>query len=207
MEFSRFDHECMALALRLAEKGLYTSHPNPRVGCVIAAADHVVGSGWHRAAGADHAEIEALRAAGDAAAGATAYVTLEPCAHEGRTAACADALIEAGVARVVGAVGDPYPQVDGRGFRRLRDAGVEVATGLMERQARALNAGFFSRISHGRPWVRVKSAQSLDGRTALASGESQWITSEASRRDVQHWRARSDAILTGSGTVMAMTRV
>lgn len=203
MEFSRFDHECMALALRLAEKGLYTTHPNPRVGCVIARGGRVIATGWHRAAGADHAEIVALGAAGDSTAGATAYVTLEPCAHQGRTAACADALVEAGIERVVAAVADPYPEVDGAGFTHLRNAGVRVDVGLMERQARELNAGFFSRLSRGRPWVRVKTAQSLDGRTALGSGESKWITSEASRRDVQHWRARSDAILTGSGTVRA----
>lgn len=203
MEFSRFDHECMALALQLAEKGLCTTHPNPRVGCVIADSKRVIGKGWHRAAGEPHAEIVALRDAGPDAAGATAYVTLEPCAHEGRTAPCADALIEAGIARVVGAVGDPYPEVDGRGFDRLGRAGIDVAVGLMREQARELNVGFFSRMERGRPWLRVKSAQSLDGRTALGSGESQWISSDSSRRDVQRWRARSDAILTGVGTVMA----
>lgn len=203
MEYSRFDHECMALALRLAEKGLYTTHPNPRVGCVIAAGKRIIATGWHSAAGEDHAEIAALRAAEEPVAGATAYVTLEPCAHEGRTPACADALVEAGIERLVAAVADPFPQVDGAGLAQLRHAGIRVDVGLMERRARELNAGFFSRLSRGRPWVRVKTAQSLDGRTALASGKSKWITSEASRHDVQRWRARSDAILTGSGTVLA----
>lgn len=203
MDFSRFDHECMALALRLAENGLYTTHPNPRVGSVIADAGRIVGRGWHRAAGEAHAEIAALEDAGPAASGATAYVTLEPCSHQGRTASCADALLEAGIVRVVGAVADPYPEVDGAGFERLRQAGIQVDVGLMEAQARELNAGFFSRMERGRPWVRVKSAQSLDGRTALGSGESQWITSDQSRRDVQRWRARSDALLTGVATVLA----
>ena len=203
MSFSRFDHKCMALALRLAEKGLYTTHPNPRVGCVIADSSRVIGTGWHHAAGEDHAEIIALKEAGTAATGATAYVTLEPCAHQGRTGACTDALLEAGVARVVAAVSDPFPEVDGKGFNRLQSGGVQVECGLMKTQARALNAGFFSRIERGRPWVRIKSAQSLDGRTALASGPSKWITSEQSRLDVQTWRARSDAILTGVGTVNA----
>lgn len=201
MAFSRFDHECMALALRLAEKGMWTTHPNPRVGCVIADSGSVLGRGWHRAAGENHAEVNALGEAGPAARGATAYVTLEPCAHKGRTAPCADALLEAGVSRVVAAVADPNPEVDGVGFQRLRDAGVQVELGLMEAQARELNCGFFSRLHRGRPWVRVKTAQSLDGRTALGSGESQWITCEASRRDVQNWRAQSDAILTGGSTV------
>lgn len=203
MKFSSFDHECMALALRLAEKGLYTTHPNPRVGCVIADAGRVLGKGWHRAAGEAHAEIMALRDAGSAAAGATAYVTLEPCVHEGRTAPCADALVDAGVARVVGAVADPNPEVDGKGFEHLRRAGIEVEEGLMESQALELNAGFFTRMVKRRPWIRVKAAQSLDGRTALGNGESQWISSGASRQDVQRWRARSDAILTGVGTVLA----
>lgn len=203
MQFSRFDHECMALALRLAEKGLYTTHPNPRVGCVIASGEKIIGTGWHRVAGEGHAEVFALAEAGENARGATAYVTLEPCAHQGRTAACADALVEAGVARVVAAVTDPFPEVAGKGLERLRQAGIQVDSGLMEKQASALNAGFFSRVTRGRPWVRVKTAQSLDGRTALANGESKWITSAQSRDDVQHWRARSDAILTGVATVAA----
>ncbi len=203
MVFSSFDHECMALALRLARKGLYTTHPNPRVGCVIARDERIVGRGWHALAGEDHAEVRALAGAGTEAAGATAYVTLEPCSHQGRTSACTDTLVKAGVKRVVAAVGDPNPQVNGQGFEFLRQAGIQTDVGLMEQQARELNAGFFSRITKGRPWIRIKSAQSLDGRTALGSGESRWISSDSSRRDVQHWRARSDAILTGAGTVRA----
>ncbi|MDX1555982.1 MAG: bifunctional diaminohydroxyphosphoribosylaminopyrimidine deaminase/5-amino-6-(5-phosphoribosylamino)uracil reductase RibD [Xanthomonadales bacterium] len=203
MEFSSFDHECMALALRLARKGLYSTHPNPRVGCVISRSGHIVGTGWHVAAGSAHAEVNALEEAGDQARASTAYVTLEPCAHQGQTSACAEALVRAGVSRVVAAVSDPNPRVNGQGYDCLREAGVQVDTGLMETQARELNCGFFSRIERGRPWVRVKSAQSLDGRTALENGESRWISSEESRRDVQRWRARSDAILTGSATVRA----
>ena len=203
MQFSPFDHECMTLALRLAQKGVNSTHPNPRVGCVITQSGEIVGSGWHHLAGEDHAEIDALKDAGVKAAGATVYVTLEPCAHQGRTGACAKALVEAGVKRVVSAVKDPFPKVAGDGFQHLRDVGIEVEVGLMEKQARELNAGFFSRIERGRPWVRVKTAQSLDGRTALSNGESKWITSEQSRADVQQWRARSDAIMTGIGTVIA----
>ena len=193
----------MAHALRLAECGLFTTQPNPRVGCVIAHGDEVVGSGFHRRAGEPHAEVHALRAAGERAPGATAYVTLEPCAHQGRTPPCADALIAAGVKRVVVAVEDPFPQVAGRGIGKLRAAGIAVETGLMRGAARELNIGFFSRIERGRPFVRVKLAMSLDGRTALADGESKWITGEAARADVQRWRARSSAILSGSGTVLA----
>jgi len=193
----------MAHALRLAECGLFTTQPNPRVGCVIAHGDEVVGSGFHRRAGEPHAEVHALRAAGERARGATAYVTLEPCAHQGRTPPCADALIAAGVKRVVVAVEDPFPQVAGRGIGKLRAAGIAVETGLMRGAARELNIGFFSRIERGRPFVRVKLAMSLDGRTALADGESKWITGEAARADVQRWRARSSAILSGSGTVLA----
>ena len=193
----------MAQALRLAERGLYTTQPNPRVGCVIAHGAEVVGQGWHRRAGEPHAEVFALREAGDRARGATAYVTLEPCAHHGRTPPCADALIAAGVKRVVIAVEDPFPQVDGRGMARLLAAGIAVESGLMREAARELNIGFFSRIERNRPWVCVKLAMSLDGRTALADGESKWITGEAARADVQRWRARSSAILSGSGTVLA----
>ncbi|WNL48294.1 bifunctional diaminohydroxyphosphoribosylaminopyrimidine deaminase/5-amino-6-(5-phosphoribosylamino)uracil reductase RibD [Dyella sp. BiH032] len=193
----------MARALRLAERGLFTTQPNPRVGCVIAHGEEVVGEGFHPRAGEPHAEVFALRAAGERARGATAYVTLEPCAHHGRTPPCADALIAAGIARVVIAAEDPFPQVDGRGIGKLRAAGIAVDTGLMREAARTLNVGFFSRIERGRPWVRVKLAMSLDGRTALANGESKWITGEAARADVQRWRARSSAILTGSGTVLA----
>lgn len=194
----------MAQALRLAEQGLYGTSPNPRVGCVLVAANEkIAGSGWHRRAGEPHAEVHALREAGGAARGATAYVTLEPCSHHGRTPPCADALIEAGVARVVVATRDPNPQVAGEGIEKLRAAGIVVEAGLMEAEARELNAGFFARMTRGRPWLRSKIAMSLDGRTALANGASQWITGEAARRDVQHWRARSCAVLTGVDTVLA----
>lgn len=201
--FSAIDHRHMAHALRLAERGLYTTKPNPRVGCVIAHAGRVVGTGFHQRAGEPHAEVFALREAGEAARGATAYVTLEPCAHHGRTPPCADALVAAGVGRVVIAIEDPFSQVAGRGIEKLRAAGMSVEVGLLREQARELNIGFFSRIERARPWVRVKLAMSLDGRTALAHGESRWITGEAARADVQRWRARSSAILTGSGTVLA----
>lgn len=201
--FSALDHQHMAHALRLAEHGLYTTQPNPRVGCVIAHGDEVVGSGWHQRAGQPHAEVFALRDAGESTRGATAYVTLEPCAHFGRTPPCADALVAAGVARVVVAAEDPFPKVAGRGLDKLRTAGIAVEVGLLREQARELNIGFFSRIERGRPFVRVKLAMSLDGRTALANGQSNWITGEAARADVQRWRARSSAILTGSGTVLA----
>lgn len=201
--FSATDHALMARALRLAERGRYTTRPNPMVGCVLALGERIVGEGFHERAGEPHAEVHALRAAGDAARGATAYVTLEPCAHTGRTGPCADALIRAGVARVVAAMRDPFPQVDGAGFDRLRAAGVAVESGLLEAQARKLNVGFLSRVVRGRPWVRVKLAMSLDGRTALANGESKWITRPAARMDVQHWRACAGAIVTGSGTVLA----
>jgi len=200
--FSPADHAHMARALRLAERGLYTTQPNPRVGCVIARGDEVIGEGFHARAGEPHAEVFALGEAGSRAHGATAYVTLEPCAHFGKTPPCADALIAAGVTRVVAACEDPNPKVAGGGFAKLRAAGITVETGLMGEAARELNRGFFSRIECGRPWVRVKLAMSLDGRTALANGESKWITGEAARADVQRWRARSSAILTGSGTVL-----
>jgi diaminohydroxyphosphoribosylaminopyrimidine deaminase/5-amino-6-(5-phosphoribosylamino)uracil reductase len=193
----------MAHALRLAERGLHTTQPNPRVGCVIAHGDEVVGTGFHQRAGEPHAEVYALREAGARARGATAYVTLEPCAHHGRTPPCAEALIAAGVNRVVVAAEDPFPQVDGRGTASLRAAGITVDLGLLRDAARELNIGFFSRIERSRPFVRVKLAMSLDGRTALSNGESKWITGEAARADVQHWRARSSAILSGSGTVLA----
>lgn len=193
----------MAQALRLAERGAYTTMPNPRVGCVIARGAEAVGSGWHRRAGEPHAEVFALREAGEAARGATAYVTLEPCAHHGRTPPCAEALVQAGVARVVAAIEDPFPQVSGQGHARLRAAGIAVETGLMAEAAFEINRGFFSRIRRGRPWLRLKLAQSLDGRTALLNGESQWITGAAARADVQHWRARSSAILTAAGTARA----
>jgi diaminohydroxyphosphoribosylaminopyrimidine deaminase/5-amino-6-(5-phosphoribosylamino)uracil reductase len=193
----------MARALRLAERGLHTTMPNPRVGCVIAHGDERVGEGWHERAGEPHAEVFALRAAGARARAATAYVTLEPCSHFGRTPPCADALIAAGVVRVVVASGDTNPQVAGAGLAKLRAAGIAVESGLMCDAARELNRGFFSRVERGRPWVRIKLAMSLDGRTALGNGDSKWITREAARADVQQWRARSSAILTGSGTVLA----
>ena len=197
------DSHWMARALQLAERGLHTTSPNPRVGCVLVQGDAVVGDGWHERAGEPHAEVHALRAAGSKARGATAYVTLEPCSHHGRTPPCADALIAAGVSRVVCAMQDPNPQVAGSGLARLVAAGIEVESGLMEAAARELNTGFVSRMTRGVPWVRSKIAASLDGRTALANGISQWITGEAARQDVQRWRARSCAVLTGSGTLLA----
>ncbi|MDR7097704.1 diaminohydroxyphosphoribosylaminopyrimidine deaminase/5-amino-6-(5-phosphoribosylamino)uracil reductase [Lysobacter niabensis] len=200
--FSSTDHLMMARALRLAERGAYTTRPNPMVGCVITQGDEVVGEGFHARAGEQHAEVLALQAAGERAKGATVYVTLEPCAHVGKTGPCANALVAAGVARVVAAMRDPFPQVDGEGFKTLQAAGIVVEGGLMEAQARTLNRGWLSRIERGRPWLRVKLATSLDGRSALASGESKWISGEASRQDVQRWRARAGAILTGAGTVL-----
>lgn len=197
------DYTHMARALALARRGVYSTHPNPRVGCVIVRDGRVVGEGWHRRAGEPHAEILALQRAGEAAAGATAYVTLEPCCHQGRTGPCTSALAEAGVARVVAAMEDPNPSVRGRGLEQLRDAGIQVESGLSAAEAAALNAGFVKRMMTGRPFVRAKLAMSLDGRTAMASGESQWITGPDARRDVQRLRARSDAIMTGIGTVLA----
>ena len=202
-DFTATDHALMAHALRLAERGAFTTKPNPMVGCVIAHGDDVVGEGWHQRQGGPHAEVFALQQAGAQARGATAYVTLEPCAHTGSTGPCADALVAAGVGRVVAAMRDPFPQVDGAGFEKLRAAGIAVESGLMEAQARVLNRGFLSRIERGRPWLRVKLATSIDGRSALASGDSKWISGEAARADVHRWRARSGAILTGSGTVLA----
>jgi diaminohydroxyphosphoribosylaminopyrimidine deaminase/5-amino-6-(5-phosphoribosylamino)uracil reductase len=202
-QFSAFDQAAMRRALELAALGLETTHPNPRVGCVIAQGDRIVGEGFHARAGEPHAEVFALRAAGEAARGATAYVTLEPCNHHGRTPPCVDALLAAGIARVVYASHDPDPRVDGAGAARLRSAGVTVEGGLLEAEADDLNAGFLSRLRRGRPWVRLKLAMSLDGRTALASGESRWLTSDAARADVHAWRARSDAVLTGIGSVLA----
>ncbi len=197
------DHAFMGRALQLAALGLYTADPNPRVGSVVVRDGAIVGEGAHWRAGEPHAEIHALQAAGDLARGATVYITLEPCSHHGRTPPCADALVAAGVGRVVVAMHDPNPLVSGRGLERVRDAGIAVEIGLLEFEARALNPGFVRRMQSGRPWVRVKLASSLDGRTAMASGESKWITGPAARRDVQHWRARAGAILTGSGTVLA----
>ena len=201
--FTPQDSQWMACALQLAERGLYTTSPNPRVGCVLVHDGKLVGEGWHERAGEPHAEVHALCAAGETARGATAYVTLEPCSHHGRTPPCADALIAAGVVRVVVAAQDPNPQVAGAGVAKLRAAGITVDCGLMEAAARELNIGFFARMTRGTPWVRGKIAMSLDGRTALANGASQWITGTAARRDGHHWRARSCAVLTGIGTILA----
>jgi len=200
-EVSAQDRTHLARALDLAARGLYTSDPNPRVGCVIATGDRVMGEGWHVRAGEAHAEVNALRAAGSQAHGATAYVTLEPCGHTGRTPPCADALTAAGVARVVCCTRDPNPKVAGRGIERLRQAGIAVQVGVLADEARRLNVGFFSRHEHGRPYVRLKLAMSLDGRTGPAGGGRAWISGAESRADVQTWRARSSAVLTGAGTV------
>ena len=196
------DEHYMQRALELAARGLYTTSPNPRVGCVIVRHQQIVGEGWHQQAGGPHAEVHALQQAGGNARGATAYVTLEPCSHHGRTPPCADALIRAGVSRVVGAVRDPNPEVAGRGYQKLRDAGITVTEACLEDKARQLNEGFFLRMTRGRPFVRLKLAMSLDGRTAMASGESQWITGAEARRDVQTLRARSCAIITGADSVL-----
>ena len=196
------DRAHMDRAISLAREGLFTADPNPRVGCVIAQGPEVVGEGWHVRAGEPHAEINALRDAGARARGATAYVSLEPCSHTGRTGPCADALVEAGIARVVAAMVDPNPEVSGGGLARLRDAGIQTRSGVRETEAEALNPGYVMRMRHGRPWVRVKMAMSLDGRTALASGESRWITGREARHDVHRLRARSSAMLTGIGTVL-----
>lgn len=199
---SAADHAWMAHALRLARQGLYSTHPNPRVGCVIVRDGQLLGEGWHQRAGEPHAEVHALRQAGDRARGATAYVTLEPCSHYGRTPPCAEALVTAGVARVVAAMRDPNPLVAGRGLERLRSVGIEVASGVLESEARELNIGFVKRMETGLPYVRAKLAMSLDGRTAMASGESQWITGPAARSEVQRLRARSSVVLSGADTVL-----
>jgi diaminohydroxyphosphoribosylaminopyrimidine deaminase/5-amino-6-(5-phosphoribosylamino)uracil reductase len=200
--FSAFDHAMMRRALALAERGLFTTTPNPRVGCVITQGESIVGEGWHERAGEPHAEALALRHAGARAKGATVYVSLEPCNHHGRTPPCAGALIDAGVARVVAAARDPNPPA-ARGGDALAAARIRFEHGLMQDEARELNIGFFSRVTRGRPWVRLKVAATLDGRTALADGVSQWITSADARRDAHRWRARACAILTGIGTVKA----
>ncbi|KAF1053238.1 MAG: Riboflavin biosynthesis protein RibD [Stenotrophomonas maltophilia] len=196
------DEAWMARALELARKGLYSTHPNPRVGCVIVRDGEVVGEGWHVRAGEPHAEVHALRQAGARVRGATAYVTLEPCSHFGRTPPCADALVEAGVTRVVAAMQDPNPQVAGQGLLRLIQAGITVQSGVLEAEARELNVGFIKRMESGLPYVRVKLAMSLDGRTAMASGESQWITGPQARAAVQRLRARSSVVLSGADTVL-----
>jgi diaminohydroxyphosphoribosylaminopyrimidine deaminase / 5-amino-6-(5-phosphoribosylamino)uracil reductase len=201
--FGDADRLHMARALELARRGLYTTDPNPRVGCVLVRQGSVVGEGWHERAGGPHAEAAALLAAGGAARGATAYVTLEPCDHHGRTPPCSLALIDAGVSRVVYTIDDPNPAVAGNGAARLRAQGIAVESGLMAAEAEQLNAGYLKRRRTGRPYVRVKVAASLDGRTALASGESRWITSKVARADAQHFRARSSVVLTGIGTVLA----
>jgi diaminohydroxyphosphoribosylaminopyrimidine deaminase / 5-amino-6-(5-phosphoribosylamino)uracil reductase len=201
--FSDFDHQSMALALQLAERGRYTTRPNPMVGCVLTQGLEIVGQGFHQRAGGPHAEVFALNQAGERARGACAYVTLEPCAHYGRTPPCAEALIDAGVARVVVASADSFAQVDGRGIAQLHAAGISVEVGLMEALARAQNCGFFSRIERQRPWVRLKMATSLDGKTALANGKSRWLTGPEARADVQRLRAQAGAIVTGIGTVLA----
>lgn len=202
-EFTRADYEYMSRALKLARRGLYTAHPNPRVGCVLVRDGRVVGEGWHRKTGEAHAEIVALEAAGADARGATVYVTLEPCSHQGKTPPCTDALIAAGVKEIVAAMVDPDCRVSGDGHGTLEDAGIRVRKGLLEEQAASLNAGFLSRMRRGRPFVRLKIAASLDGKTAMADGESQWITGEAAREDVQRLRASSGAVLVGIGTVLA----
>jgi diaminohydroxyphosphoribosylaminopyrimidine deaminase / 5-amino-6-(5-phosphoribosylamino)uracil reductase len=200
-EITAQDRLHLARALELAARGLYTTDPNPRVGCVITRADRVLGEGWHVRAGEAHAEVNALRAAGAQARGATVYLSLEPCSHTGRTPPCADALIAAGVARVVCCTRDPNPKVAGRGIERLQQAGIAVQVGALADEARRLNVGYFSRHEHGRPYVRLKLAMSLDGRTAPAGGGRAWISGPESRADVQTWRARSSAVLTGAGTV------
>lgn len=199
---SSTDRHFMARAIQLAKRGTFTTTPNPNVGCVLVKDNQVIDEGWHQQAGGPHAERWALAAAGDQAQGATAYVTLEPCSHQGRTGPCADALITAQVARVVVAMKDPNPQVAGRGIARMQAAGIDVQSGLLEQSARQLNPGFVKRMETGLPWLRLKLAMSADGRTAMASGESKWITGAAAREDVQQWRARSCAMLTGVGTIL-----
>ncbi|CAA0093038.1 Riboflavin biosynthesis protein RibD [Halioglobus japonicus] len=200
--YSPLDTQMMARALQLARRGQYSAMPNPHVGCVLVRDGHIIGEGFTRPAGGNHAEVEALHAAGDAK-GATAYVTLEPCSHQGKTGPCADALVQAGVARVVVAMSDPNPLVSGQGLETLRAAGITVECGLLESEAQAVIPGFIARMTRGRGRVRAKMAMSLDGRTAMASGESQWITGPAARQDVQRLRAMSCAIVTGVGTVLA----
>ena len=197
------DTAYMARAIQRARKGFYTARPNPRVGCVIVKDDQIVGEGYHHRAGEPHAEIHALKAAGENARGAAVYVTLEPCSHTGRTPPCANALVAAGVQRVVVAMADPNPDVAGQGLARLREAGIDITEGVLQTPAMDLNPGFIKRMMYGLPYVRVKSAMSLDGRTAMASGESKWITGEHARADVHRLRAASGAMLTGSGTVLA----
>ena len=202
MAFTAQDFDFMARALRLAERGLYTTMPNPRVGCVLVKDEHIIAEGWHVRAGEGHAEVNALRQAGEAARGATAYVTLEPCNHTGRTGPCSQALIDAGVVRVVYGMEDPNPLVSGAGLDRLEAAGVKVEGPLLEQEARGLNPGFIKRMGRKRPLVRIKLAMSMDGRTAMASGESKWITGPKARADVQRLRARSCAVISGIGSIL-----
>ena len=203
MTLSPDHHRYMARAIQLAQKGIYTTHPNPRVGCIIVQNNKILGEGFHQRTGQPHAEVLALLDAGNKAKDATAYVTLEPCSHTGRTPPCANALIKSGISNVIIAMEDPNPLVAGNGIKKLCDAGIDVVVGVMEQQARELNKGFIKRMQKGLPWVRVKMAMSLDGRTAMASGESQWITATDARQDVQKQRASADAILTGQGTLLA----
>jgi len=202
-QFNASDHQFMARALQLANRGVATTHPNPRVGCIIVKNNEVIAEGWHEKAGLAHAEIVALKQAGEKARGATAYVTLEPCSHYGRTPPCADALVEGGISEVIIAMQDPNPLVAGRCVQKLTEAGIRVRSGLLQNEAMELNRGFVKRMTSGLPWVTVKLGASLDGRTAMESGESQWITGSQARADVQRLRAASSAILTGSGTVLA----
>ena len=202
--YTAVDHQLMSEALAEAQKALYLSNPNPRVGCVIVKDGQVIGRGYTQRVGGPHAEVQALadaKAKGFDSAGSTVYVTLEPCNHTGRTPPCVDALIEAKPARVIAAMSDPNPLVGGQGLERLKAAGIEVRCGLLEAEARALNPGFISRMTRGLPWVRMKIAASLDGKTALPNGQSQWITGPLARADGHHWRAQACAILTGVGTV------
>ena len=201
--FSADDARFMARALVLARQGLWTTDPNPRVGCVIVNQGEIVGEGWHQFAGEAHAEVHALKAAGEKARGGTAYVTLEPCNHQGRTPPCSEALIRQGLRRVVAAMEDPNPLVAGKGLQRLQEAGIITQSGLLAEDAENLNPGFVQRMRTGKPWIRSKIGMSLDGRTAMASGESQWITGAEARQDVHRLRARASAIVTGSGTLLA----
>ena len=203
MNWSETDYQYMSRALQLARRGLYTAHPNPRVGCVIVKDNRTIAEGWHQQTGGPHAEVHALNTAGDKARGADCYVTLEPCVHTGKTPPCTDAIITAGIKRAVIAATDPNPKVSGKGISALNQAGINTETGLMQTQAQALNPGFEMRMRKGRPYVRCKLGMSVDGRTAIADGKSQWITGEAARADVQRLRARSSAILTGINTVLA----
>lgn len=198
----KIDHEMMHRAIELARRGIMTTRPNPAVGCVITKDNKIIGEGWHQRAGEPHAEVHALKQAGADAKGATAYVTLEPCSHMGRTPPCAEALIEAGIARVVVAMHDPNPRVSGNGIKRLHEADIDVLVGVLEKSAEQLNPGFLSRMRENRPFITVKMASSLDGKTALSDGRSQWITGSHARADVQYWRAQSDAILTGADTIL-----